>query len=270
MDGIGKTSLLTAACRAVETNRSEKEGRLFTDPYAELLAGEEGMALYRRATAEVGEQPAIAIRTAYIDERIRHAVSGGFRQIVMLAAGMDTRAFRFDLPPGTRIFEIDRPEVLAYKEKKLGTTQPRAERIAIGADLGLEWGEKLRTAGFREGAPTVWLVEGLLMYLEESQVRTLFDRVSALASPGDMLLLDILSRTLLEVPHMKKQLDFLASIGAPWRFGENDPIAYFKKFAWEARVTQAADVAPARWPFPSTPLHIPNVPRGFFLEARKA
>lgn len=269
MDAIAKTSLLTAAMRAVETKRSDSEGRLFTDPYAELLAGSEGFDILQRAIAASGEQPAIAIRTAFMDQKINEAVKKGVRQIVMLAAGMDTRAYRLPFPQGTRIFELDRQEVLDYKQAKLSHVQPLCTRTALAVDLRDEWQTKLIKAGFHRNEQTLWLVEGLVMYLDESQVVTLFERISELALSKDILLFDVLSRTLLEVPHMKNQLQFLASIGAPWRFGENEPEKFMEKFGWKTETTQAGEFAPSRWPFPTVPRSVPNVPRGYYAAAYK-
>jgi methyltransferase (TIGR00027 family) len=269
MDGVGKTSLLTAAMRSLETKRSDAEGRFFSDPYAELLAGTEGMALLQKALQESGDQPAIAVRTKYMDEKINHALQHGIRQIVIIAAGMDTRAYRLSLPTGTRIFELDRQEVLSYKHEKLGNTQPLCERQALPVDLQAEWPAQLLKSSFKSGQPTLWLVEGLLMYLEESQVNSLFTKINSLSSPKDVMLFDVLGRSLLEAPFMKKQLEFLANMGAPWRFGENEPEQLMKKFGWEATATLPGEFAPSRWPFPTPPRSVPNVPRSFFVEARK-
>lgn len=269
MDAIAKTSLLTAAMRAVETKRSDSEGRLFSDPYAELLAGDEGMDLLRRAIAESGDQPAIAVRTYFMDQKIIAALKNRVRQIVMLAAGMDTRAFRLSFPAGAKLFELDRKEVLDYKQTKLVKVQSLCERYALAVDLRDEWQAKLQQAGWKRGEPTLWMVEGLLMYLEESQVVTLFERINSLASPKDIMLFDILSQTLLEAPYMKKQLQFLEDMGAPWRFGNNEPEQFMEKFNWKAVVTQTGEAAPSRWPFPVAPRSVPNVPRGFLVEAVK-
>ncbi len=269
MDAIAKTSLLTAAMRAMETKRNEGDGRLFSDPYAELLAGKEGLALLQKALAESGEQPAIAVRTQFMDEKIKEAIKNGVRQIVILAAGMDTRAYRLSLPKGTRVFELDRQEVLDYKQEKLSKLQPHCARQTLAVDLREEWHNKLLQAGLSRTEQTLWLVEGLIMYLDKSQVSILFGRLSEIALPNDILLFDVLSRTLLEAPHMKKQLQFLESIGAPWRFGENEPEKFMEDFRWKAIATQPGEFAPSRWPFPTAPRGVPNVPRSFFIEARK-
>jgi methyltransferase (TIGR00027 family) len=269
MDGVAKTSLLVAAMRALESKRTENEGRLFSDPYAELLAGAEGASLLQKALAESGDQPAIAVRTYYIDQKIATALKEGVRQIVILAAGMDSRAYRLSFPEGTRLFELDQKEVLNYKQEKLGNIQANCERKILAVDLREEWQEQLLQAGFITNERTLWLVEGLLMYLDESQVTSLLTRINALASSKDIMLFDILTRTLLEAPHMQKQLKFLESIGAPWKFGVNEPEEFMKIFGWNAVVTQPGEFAPARWPFPTAPRSVPNVPRGFYVEARK-
>lgn len=269
MDGVGKTSLLTAAMRAVESKRSEAEGRFFSDPYAELLAGSEGMALLQKALAESGDQPAIAVRTKYMDEKINESLHRGIRQIVIIAAGMDTRAYRLLLPAGTRVFELDRKEVLAYKHEKLSNTKPLCERQALAVDLQEDWPTHLLKSSFKSGEPTLWLVEGLLMYLEESQVKALFTKINSLSSPKDVMLFDVLGRSLLDAPFMKKQLEFLSNMGAPWRFGEDEPEQLMKKFGWEAKATLPGEFAPSRWPFPTPPRSVPNVPRSFFVEAYK-
>lgn len=269
MDSVAKTSLLTAAMRAVESKRSESEGRLFVDPYAGLLAGDEGAELLKKAIAAAGEQPAIAIRTKYIDDRFVNFVNEGGRQIVMLAAGMDTRAYRMNFPAGTTLFELDRKEVLDYKQAKLRDAKLNCDRKALAVDLREDWQQQLIQAGFKKGERTLWCVEGLLMYLDESQVTTLMNKINSLAVIGDVMLFDILSKTLLEVPQMQNQLKFLAGMGAPWKFGTNDPVAFMQSLGWTASLSQAADVAPDRWPFPAAPLHIPNIPRGYYVEARK-
>lgn len=269
MDGIAKTSLLTAAMRAVESSRSEKDGRLFFDPFAESLAGEEGMALMRKAVSEVGDQPAIAVRTAYMDEKVLSAFEAGAQQVVMLAAGMDTRAYRLDFPQGVHLFEIDQTNVLEYKKKVLKNQKPRCNRVEVPADLRFDWVKQLQEAGFEKSKKTLWMVEGLLMYLSANQVQDLFHKINSLARPGDRMLFDILGRSLLEAPHMQKQLQFLSEMGAPWQFGENDPEQMMKDLGWKAICTQPGEYLPSRWPFPVAPRNVPNVPRSYFVEAEK-
>lgn len=268
-DAVAKTSLLTAAMRAVETNRSENEGRLFTDPFAEVLAGSEGFSILEQVRREVGAQPSIVLRTRYFDERIMQGLAQGIRQIVILAAGMDTRAYRLPFPDGTRVFELDRPEVLSYKQEKLGNTLPHCIRHTVGVDLREEWQSKLIQVGMNTTERTLWLVEGLLLYLEEATVLTLFEKINSLSVSNSILLFDVLGRSLLDAPQMAKQLHFSEKLGAPWRFGVDEPEKFMEQFGWNAVATQPGEVDSARWPFPTAPRHIPNVPRFFFVEARK-
>ena len=268
-DGVAKTSLLTAAMRAAETNRTDSEGRLFVDPFAELLAGEEGMGLRQKAIDASGDQPAIAIRTAFMDQKILNAVQGGVRQIVMLAAGMDTRCYRLPFPFKVKLFELDRQEVFDYKKSKLTDAKLLCDRTEISVDLREDWTESLIKAAFNPKEKTLWMIEGLLMYLEKTQVETLFKRLNLLAKQQDLLLLDVLSETLLQSPAMKTQLKFLEDMDAPWKFGVNEPEAFFESFGWRATVTQTGEYIPQRWPFPVAPRNIPNLPRGFLVEATK-
>jgi methyltransferase (TIGR00027 family) len=268
-DAVGKTSLLVAAARAVETNRSESEGRLFTDPFAEALAGGEGFSILQQSRAEVGEQPSIALRTRSFDDRIGQALAGGVRQIVIPAAGMDARAYRLSFPAGARVFELDRPEVLSYKQERLGETLPRCVRRAVGVDLRGEWQGELIRAGMNTAERTLWLVEGLLVYLDEAAVLTLLEKIDSLSVPNSILLFDVLGRSLLDAPFMAKQLRFIERLGAPWRFGTDEPEKLVEKFGWTAVATEPAEVDAARWRFPAAPRHVPGVPRIFFVEARK-
>ena len=268
-DAVAKTSLLTAALRAVETDRSENEGRLFTDPFAEVLAGSEGFSILEQVRAEVGDQPSIVLRTRYFDDRIKQGLAQGIRQIVILAAGMDARAYRLSFPDSTRVFELDRPEVLSYKQEKLGNTLPHCIRHAVGVDLREEWQSKLTQAGMNTTERTLWLVEGLLVYLDEAAVLTLFEKINSLSAPNSILLFDVLGLSLLDAPQMAKQLHFSEKLGAPWRFGVDEPEKLMEQFGWTAAATQPGEVDSSRWRFPTAPRHVPNVPRIFFVEARK-
>ncbi len=269
LDAVAKTALLVAAMRAIETNRSESEGRLFNDPFASALAGNEGFAIFEEARKIVGDQPAIAVRTFFYDGRISNAIQQGFKQFVFLAAGMDSRAYRLSFQEDTQLFELDRREVLDYKQKKLSGATPLCRRHAVAADLESNWEGELMNSGFIPNQPTVWLVEGLLMYLTEAAVETLFAKITKLSAPGSLVLFDVLGRRLLDAPFMATQLEYLAKMGAPWRFGLDEPELFMEKFGWTSVATEPGTVVPDRWPRPVTPRHVPNVPRSFFVEARK-
>ncbi len=142
MDAVGSTGLLVAAIRAEESGRSD---RLFSDPFADALAGAAGQAALRRyRTASGAAVPIIEVRTRWYDDALHSVLGSGIAQCVIVAAGMDTRAFRLAWPQGARVFEVDRPQVIAWKESALaGATTRASTRVTIGADLSEDWGERL-------------------------------------------------------------------------------------------------------------------------------
>ncbi len=139
MDPVAQTSRWMAAARARE---SERPDRLFDDPLAATLAGTEGFFWLDRMEPTGGfGGPAlyVVVHTRFFDDFLLYACWGaGVRQIVLMAAGMDARAFRLDWPAGTRLYELDRPQVLAAKDDVLARVgaQPACERRTVGADLG--------------------------------------------------------------------------------------------------------------------------------------
>ncbi|RPH65224.1 MAG: SAM-dependent methyltransferase [Myxococcaceae bacterium] len=264
MYGVPLTALWIAAWRADE---SERPDALFHDPYARALAGPEGFELLE-AAREVAliEAPFVPVRTVFFDRRM---VRGS--QVVLLAAGMDARAFRLRWPTGTQVFEVDLPELLAMKKQRLGGVAPRCIRIPVPADLAGEWPVALEGEGFRPGLPTVWLLEGLLLYLEESLVRSLLARVDALSAAGSTLLADIIGWTMLWMPPLQPLHDFVRQLGAPWKFGTDEPEELLEPLGWEVTAYDLGTVAAelGRWVWPVFPRAIPGVPRSFLVEAVK-
>jgi Leucine carboxyl methyltransferase len=165
--GLADTGRLTAAGRAVESRRAD---RLFEDPLAEALAGEEGfrlMALWR-LPGMPEENPTIAPRTRFYDDLVIEAVADRLGQVVLLAAGMDTRAFRLPLPAEVIVFELDLPELREQTQAILEQqhAESRCHRIVVPADLANDdWPQALATAGFDDTAPAVLIAEGLSWYL---------------------------------------------------------------------------------------------------------
>jgi methyltransferase (TIGR00027 family) len=269
MEGVGKTALWVAAWRAKE---SERDGALFHDPFARALAGEEGFATLRASEAAQSAAPTIEIRTHFFDDHLLAAVKDrGLRQVAVVAAGCDARAFRFAWPEGVRLFEIDQPEMLAYKAEKLvelGAT-PRCDRREIPIDLREDWPAALRAAGFDAARPTLWLVEGLLVYLDEGAVAALFARLDALSAAGSVMLFDVTGSTLLESPWLTAARQFAASIDAPWVFGTDEPEALLP--GWDVTAHDLGNVGTklGRWPFPVAPRGAKGAPRSYLVEAIK-
>ncbi len=264
MQGLALTSLWVAASRAVETERPDA---LFHDPFARALAGPEGFAVLDAARlATPIEAPTIPVRTRFFDERI-----AGARQVVLLAAGMDARAYRLPWPARTHLFEVDKPEVLAYKASALGGARPSCMRTAVPIDLRDDWPAALLAVGFDPCVSTTFLVEGLLLYLDHDAVHALLARLDGLSHRGSVLLADVIGRTMLAMPHLRPILDLVASIGAPWKFGTDDPEALLAPFGWEVTAHDLGAFATAlgRWPYPVAPPGLRDVPRSFLVEAAK-
>jgi methyltransferase (TIGR00027 family) len=265
-----------AAARARE---SERVDRLFCDPLAAALAGPEGFAwLKRMEFAAQSDGPGLypVIRTRFFDDFLLDACRRlGVRQVVLAAAGLDTRAFRLNWPPGTRLFEMDLPEVLDAKEgviDKAGA-KPTCERSTIRVDLReSSWPEALLGTGYQPASPSVWLIEGLLFYLTIAAVHGLLEKVGALTVAGSLLGLDVMNRGLFFSSGAWPMQAALARRGAPGRFGTNDPETLMAHHGWEADVTQPGEGGAnfGRWSRPMVPREVPGLARSFLVKARRS
>jgi methyltransferase (TIGR00027 family) len=269
MDPVATTGLLVAAIRAEESRRPD---RLFDDPFAAALAGDLGVATLEKYRAVGPGVPVIEVRTHIIDAALLRATAAGIQQVVILAAGMDSRAYRLAWPPGVRVFELDREAVIAHKEAVLAAAQPTCHRIPIGVDLATDWPPLLEMRGFDRAARTAWLVEGLLQYIDAAAVRTLLARIDAWSAPGSTLVFDLPGQSLLSSHVVAPMLDMMARLGAPWLFGSDDPAALVEPLGWKATVVEPGTVGwkLGRWPFQPPPPGIPGVPRGYLVDAVKA
>jgi methyltransferase (TIGR00027 family) len=195
---VGATATAVAASRAMA---SQNPDALLNDPWADplvravgidtfvkLIDGETGHTddplLNRRA---MNEQ--IAVRTRFFDDFFVLAAESGIRQAVILASGLDTRAYRLPWPADTKIFEIDQPEVIAFKTRTLADlgAEPAAERTTVAIDLREDWPAALVEAGFDPKLPTAWSAEGLLVYLPPDAQDRLFDNIAGLSAPGSRI-----------------------------------------------------------------------------------
>ena len=191
---------MVAAARARETESADP---LIVDPFARVLVDGAGTGMWEtfidesvteRIKAADPEAAAVfenmlgyqAVRTHFFDAFFTDAANSGIRQVVILASGLDARAYRLKWPAGTVVFEIDQPKVLEYKSQTLAahgaTATATLREVAI--DLRQDWPTALRAAGFDPTAPTAWLAEGLLMYLPAEAQDTLFTEITALSAPG--------------------------------------------------------------------------------------
>jgi methyltransferase (TIGR00027 family) len=269
MRAVADTGVLVAAIRARESARDD---RLFTDPFAGRLAGEAGAEMLARMVAAVGDQSTtqIVVRTRFWDDALLRATDT-VNQVVILAAGLDARAFRLPWPTGTTVFELDQQQVIAAKAERMADDEARCRRVALGVDLADDWPEALRSAGLDPDAPSVWLIEGLLQYLDETAVRRLFARIDRLSAPGSVLLYDIVGAALLNAPFMAGLRKSMAEQGSPWLFATDAPGELAERLGWSADVTDVADPGYrwGRWPTPAAPADAQDAPRGYFVEATK-
>lgn len=199
--GIGLTALMVAAARAIETHRPDA---LADDAYAEHFVRAAGAsAAWPVRPAEVPDGDAnplwgrlgryFGLRTRVFDDFLIRSAHAGARQIVLLGAGLDTRAFRLGWPPGQVIHEIDRDGVLAFKRQVLDglAAIPAATRHPIAVDLRGDWAQSLVNTGFDPTVPTAWLAEGLLLYLPPAAERRLIDTVDRLSAEGSGLAFEV-------------------------------------------------------------------------------
>jgi methyltransferase (TIGR00027 family) len=198
---VGTTATMVAAARAVATRQPHA---IITDPWAAPLVEAVGIESLSRmvqlgtppADAGLGSdlrlQPMIdsfAVRTRFFDEFFAAATDSGIRQVVILAAGLDSRAYRLPWPHGTVIYEVDLPSVLSFKAgvfSRLGVISPARHR-PVACDLRDDWVTALRSSGFDGSRPTAWSAEGLLMYLPPEAQDQLFDTVATLSAPRSRL-----------------------------------------------------------------------------------
>ena len=196
---VGATATMVAAARAMA---SREPDALIDDPFAEPLVHAVGLDFFDRLLdGEFGVSDddggaatrlitnVIAVRTRFFDDFFVDATAAGVRQAVILASGLDARAYRLNWPAGTVVYEIDQPKVIEFKNSTMASlgAEPTATRKALSIDLREDWPTELRRNGFDDRKPTAWAAEGLLIYLPPDAQDRLFDDIAALSAPGSRL-----------------------------------------------------------------------------------
>jgi methyltransferase (TIGR00027 family) len=282
------TALGVAWVRASESQRPD---RLFDDPLAERFVAASDWKPPDLAGADPGDDTArtllvlaqsVIVRTRFLDDLLADAwAEGGGRQVVILGAGLDTRAFRLDWPAGSRCFEIDLQPVLDFKAKVLDDAGavPTCDRVVIAADLlAGDWPGLLLRAGFNPHEPAVWIAEGLLIYFSQEENDRLLDQIGALAGPGHRLAITssrpdrplqpaaapsgATGTSLLHDPD---------AVIALWRWqGLADPAAWLAAHGWDATIVDREDQARAYGrPLPAA-LEGSAATRTMLIDARRA
>jgi methyltransferase (TIGR00027 family) len=258
--GVGFTALAAAGCRAIETLR---DPALIQDPYAAAFVRAASVPVPVPATPQAADADAtfpwsltgtyVAVRTRYFDDYMASAIADGIEQIVIMAAGLDTRAFRLDWPSGTTLFELDVPLVLGFKDRVLGEVgaTARCTRRAVATDLREDWPAALGGAGFDPSRPAAWLAEGLLLYLPDSAKAVLLGRVDEESASGSLLAVE---QVVIEASRAgnaaytqaarRTTSDIEIDMDALWAEDHGyDPVSWLRASGWQADVTSLVSAA---------------------------
>ena len=270
---VGATATAVAATRATA---SQGPDALLDDPWAEPLVRAVGMEMFvkvvdgesladdddpllnRRA---MNEQ--MAVRTRFFDDFFMDSVSpvasllpsgaaagAGVRQAVILASGLDTRAYRLPWPAGTVVYEIDQPEVVEFKTRTLADlgAEPTAQRRAVAIDLRNDWAKALKEKGFDPAAPTAWSAEGLLVYLPPEAQDRLFDDITALSAPGSRIATEHMDLSSIPADWAEKLTERTKRLGSEIDLAElfftgerNSAADYLAKHGWRNTILPTAD-----------------------------
>ncbi|OBI95996.1 SAM-dependent methyltransferase [Mycobacterium alsense] len=271
-ESVGATALGVAAARAAET---ESENPLISDPFARVFldAAGEGMWTWFAAPnlpAEIVEaepelQPRMrgmvdymAARTSFFDQFFLDATRAGVTQVVILAAGLDSRAWRLPWPYGTTVYELDQPRVLEFKSATLREhgARPTCNLVPVPVDLRHDWPAALQGSGFDAEAPSAWSAEGLLPFLPAVAHELLFERVHALGAAGSRIAVEAPGPDFLDEAaiarrraNMRRIRDLMAKLEPDrdlpevqdlWYFEEREDVGdWLRRHGWDVTVTPA-------------------------------
>jgi methyltransferase (TIGR00027 family) len=221
---VGSTALGAAAARA---SASAEPDPLINDPFAQLFLDAARQSIWKMWSSPppdniVEREPEVsarmqamvdyvACRTVFFDRLFADAADAGVRQAVILASGLDARAWRLPWAEGTRVYELDQPKVLQFKSSTLqrAGALPRAQLVNVAVDLRQDWPKALQNSGFNPSTPTAWSAEGLLMFLPAKSQDLLFERIHALSAPGSRVAVEALSSERLEPGFLRRQIEHL-------------------------------------------------------------
>jgi methyltransferase (TIGR00027 family) len=234
---VGATATMVAAQRALASAAG-----LIDDPFAAPLVRAVGIDVYTRlvngeipVTDDTEFDPArmargMAVRTRFYDQFFVDATRSGIRQAVIVAAGLDVRAYRLPWPQGTVVYEVDLPNVIDFKTSTLSKqgAAPTAERRTVAVDLRDDWPAALEAAGFDPQAPSAWSAEGLLVYLPPEAQDALFDNITALSAPGSQLASEFVpDTTVFTDPRWRSHHERMSELGFELDF--NDLVYHFER-----------------------------------------
>ncbi|RFZ08806.1 putative S-adenosyl-L-methionine-dependent methyltransferase [Mycobacterium marinum] len=274
-ESVGATALGVASARAAET-RSQHP--LISDPFAQVFLDAVGDGVWNwhsapQLPAELLEiEPDLplqmeamvsymASRTAFFDEFFLDATRAGIGQAVILAAGLDSRAWRLPWPAGTTVFELDQPRVLEFKAATLAEhgAEPACGRVAVAVDLRQDWPTVLRQAGFDPSMPSVWSAEGLMPYLPAVAQDLLFERVQGLTVRASRIAVEALGPKFLDLQvraNRSARMERIRAVMARvepqreiprtdelWYFEEREDVGdWFRRHDWDVTVTPSGEL----------------------------
>ena len=291
---VGATAVMVASARAAET---ASEQPLIRDEFAQMLIdGPELAELVGKMSTTYAADPELAAvrahmvnyqaaRTHFFDAYFRAAADAGIRQHVILAAGLDSRAYRLDWPAGSSVYEVDQPKVLEYKAATLAANgvQPVVDRREVAADLRFDWPKALRDEGFDPSQRTAWLAEGLLMFLPGEAENRMFTDIDALSAPGSRVCIedftfDDAAREAMEkrrakTDELRQRLgdENVFDPGDLWYTEDDrcDPAAWFNAHAWQVQSSTGRDyLTQVGRPLPEEP-SVAATFRALFISAEK-
>ncbi|MCV7030123.1 class I SAM-dependent methyltransferase [Mycobacterium sherrisii] len=267
-NGVGATATGVAVGRALATRAPQP---LINDPFAEPLVRAVGVEFFTRlASGELdpaavddngdfgmlGMADMMGLRTRFFDDFFVTAAAAGIRQAVILASGLDARAYRLPWPAGTTVFEIDQSQVIAFKTAAMAElgAEPTADRRAVAVDLRHDWPAALRAAGLDPAEPTAWSAEGLLPFLPPDAQDRLLDNITALSAPGSQLATEnvqgaddaitAMAERIRQVTEQWREHGFDIEMTDLWYGGDRNDVAdYLGSHGWTTTATTAPELA---------------------------
>ncbi len=224
---VSDTALWVAIYRAMESERPDAH---FRDPFARRLGGERGEAIVRSMPKGTSMSWPMVVRTAVMDELLLAAIDDGVTTVLNLAAGLDARPWRLELPPTLRWLHVDLPDMVEYFRGHMAAETPRCEVEFVAADLREAEPRRAAIARALGHGPVLVITEGLLVYLESAQVADLAREIHTLG-PGTLWMGDLASPRLLRMLERNWQRN-LQQGNAPFRFGPAENTGFFAPLGW--------------------------------------